>query len=88
MVEDGEFIAEIEIIVSHGSARRLTITSSSSFSDVTADDALILESQWEDVRGNRWSANASWEIDGDISCLLYTSPSPRDKRQSRMPSSA
>ena len=25
---------------------------------------------------------------GTISCLLYTSPSPRDKRQSRMPSSA
>ena len=25
-------------------------------------------------------------VDGD--CLLYTSPSPRDKRQSRMPSSA
>ena len=27
---------------------------------------------------------------GDLlgSCLLYTSPSPRDKRQSRMPSSA
>ena len=24
----------------------------------------------------------------DIICLLYTSPSPRDKRQSRMPSSA
>ena len=26
--------------------------------------------------------------DDDITCLLYTSPSPRDKRQSRMPSSA
>nr|CUV15985.1 protein of unknown function [Ralstonia solanacearum] len=25
---------------------------------------------------------------GDGGCLLYTSPSPRDKRQSRMPSSA
>ena len=25
---------------------------------------------------------------GDGTCLLYTSPSPRDKRQSRMPSSA
>ena len=25
---------------------------------------------------------------GGIGCLLYTSPSPRDKRQSRMPSSA
>ena len=24
----------------------------------------------------------------DEDCLLYTSPSPRDKRQSRMPSSA
>ena len=24
----------------------------------------------------------------DSTCLLYTSPSPRDKRQSRMPSSA
>ena len=28
------------------------------------------------------------EIRRDGSCLLYTSPSPRDKRQSRMPSSA
>ena len=28
------------------------------------------------------------EIDMVIICLLYTSPSPRDKRQSRMPSSA
>ena len=26
--------------------------------------------------------------DGANTCLLYTSPSPRDKRQSRMPSSA
>ena len=28
------------------------------------------------------------EKDDEYSCLLYTSPSPRDKRQSRMPSSA
>ena len=27
-------------------------------------------------------------VDAAQSCLLYTSPSPRDKRQSRMPSSA
>ena len=27
-------------------------------------------------------------LDSNMSCLLYTSPSPRDKRQSRMPSSA
>ena len=32
-----------------------------------------------------------WENEGELyndGCLLYTSPSPRDKRQSRMPSSA
>ena len=33
-------------------------------------------------------AGASKLIDWASSCLLYTSPSPRDKRQSRMPSSA
>ena len=27
-------------------------------------------------------------INSSFTCLLYTSPSPRDKRQSRMPSSA
>ena len=29
-----------------------------------------------------------WTINDSSCCLLYTSPSPRDKRQSRMPSSA
>ena len=28
------------------------------------------------------------DADGSFACLLYTSPSPRDKRQARMPSSA
>ena len=27
-------------------------------------------------------------LDGDQACLLYTSPSPRDRQKSRMPSSA
>ena len=30
----------------------------------------------------------AWILDAPQLCLLYTSPSPRDKRQSRMPSSA
>ena len=29
-----------------------------------------------------------WIMENDSSCLLYTSPSPRDMRRSRMPSSA
>ena len=37
---------------------------------------------WEELRG-------TYQIDALFcSCLLYKSPSPRDKRQSRMPSSA
>ena len=36
-----------------------------------------------------WSSNRAAPIKSIFrSCLLYTSPSPRDKRQSRMPSSA
>ena len=40
-------------------------------------------------KGEGFSATL-WSIDitGYNDCLLYTSPSPRDKRQSRMPSSA
>ena len=33
-------------------------------------------------------ADAVAAVSADYPCLLYTSPSPRDKRQSRMPSSA
>ena len=44
-------------------------------------DALL--SNDDDDRG---VGNCGDGIDND--CLLYTSPSPRDKRQSRMPSSA
>ena len=36
----------------------------------------------------RFIASGANVIIWDINCLLYTSPSPRDKRQSRMPSSA
>ena len=36
----------------------------------------------------RYDLLAEWRMARPGSCLLYTSPSPRDKRQSRMPSSA
>ena len=53
---------------------------------------------WEYFRGNSLSQGVAqsllpekpellWEFEVK-DCLLYTSPSPRDKRQSRMPSSA
>ena len=41
-------------------------------------------------QGNRTTPSyvAFTDTERLIGCLLYTSPSPRDKRQSRMPSSA
>ena len=44
---------------------------------------------WWDYRNNAFELNKGWRIDHIyISCLLYTSPSPRDRTRSRMPSSA
>ena len=39
---------------------------------------------------HEWSnfTNGYTEITLDFTCLLYTSPSPRDRTRSRMPSSA
>ena len=42
--------------------------------------------------GDRWAGKgvdkAVANVNGPIACLLYTSPSPRDRQKSRMPSSA
>ena len=63
---------------------------------VTADGrSYIMSRSYDD--GNRATSHTypdnkatSWLYDARnlVTCLLYTSPSPRDKRQSRMPSSA
>ena len=47
-----------------------------------------LHSFFIDIEDEESIANAASKIDKSSICLLYTSPSPRDKRQSRMPSSA
>ena len=41
--------------------------------------AIVKTTQLADIKGVSAAS---------VTCLLYTSPSPRDKRQSRMPSSA
>ena len=47
------------------------------------------EFHWKDKAVWRQSANnTKWCLIGCSICLLYTSPSPRDMRRSRMPSSA
>ena len=42
----------------------------------------------EQIRGDDSNQLVESNSDSEPFCLLYTSPSPRDKRQSRMPSSA
>ena len=57
---------------------------------ITFDDAPEkIEGEGLKGRVAMWTFNSKDEFDKWYNdCLLYTSPSPRDKRQSRMPSSA
>ena len=48
----------------------------------------LMDGQWAALKGGVVEALAAAAAARDAACLLYTSPSPRDKRQSRMPSSA
>ena len=57
---------------------------------VYATDRLEAEKWYEEVLGfSRVRELERWFMDGGpLTCLLYTSPSPRDLSTSRMPSSA
>ena len=79
-----------------------TANSSSGIRTYTRDDATKYQIAYRS--NNTWKEDANGRalpgsfttnlqvdrtaIDRGVTCLLYTSPSPRDKRQSRMPSSA
>ena len=55
------------------------------FSPILLVDNEDVMSTEDELSGVTVTARILGEVKG---CLLYTSPSPRDKRQSRMPSSA
>ena len=63
------------------------------FRAMDLEDAIKKSKEWIDEklggrREERRAANIATVAGYVEVCLLYTSPSPRDKRQSRMPSSA
>ena len=62
------------------------IAATLAFLAVTHRRSLFCEGPWS-CEGDKVTVDVTPEEVG-ASCLLYTSPSPRDKRQSRMPSSA
>ena len=55
---------------------------------VTAESLLAMETRIPEAAGLLPEIMGFDVIGYGCTCLLYTSPSPRDKRQSRMPSSA
>ena len=50
------------------------------------DKTLLFESRFES--GNLYLAQKVSDVEYNLLCLLYTSPSQRDRTRSRMPSSA
>ena len=59
--------------------------------NLSLSDSVIANSPivsvFKEVEQTGISSKLGWDVNSNA-CLLYTSPSPRDKRQSRMPSSA
>ena len=45
-------------------------------------------SRWSDKEGKYIVSHGEDSMENYMPCLLYTSPSPRDRQKSRMPSSA
>ena len=57
--------------------------------DLKVTTAALADREVECAHGTRLIADVSLDqIQNDTFCLLYTSPSPRDRQKSRMPSSA
>ena len=52
------------------------------------DSLLLLQHRGQDSTGIATMDGSVFHINKSKGCLLYTSPSPRDQRGSRMPSSA
>ena len=62
---------------SGGNFEQLRVTGISTLGQTTADGLVVTG-----------VTTATGGVVGNLTCLLYTSPSPRDMRRSRMPSSA
>ena len=77
------------LLVRNGESTRTQLKNDVSFTlDECEDWFEKLEPSWLMIFNENSEEVGYLRIDGDLICLLYTSPSPRDATLSRMPSSA
>ena len=69
-------------------ARALGIRTVAVYSETDANAQHVVQADVAIALAGETAAETYLDIDQIVSCLLYTSPSPRDRTRSRMPSSA
>ena len=87
IVSEDEREGSVRAILNYGHTFGHAIESLTNYSLYTHGEAVSIGMVMAASMAERMGM-LSQEDKKDITCLLYTSPSPRDKRQSRMPSSA
>ena len=78
------FYEELKLLVEKFEKKQMQIKMES---DLDYDSVKIFGEKMDSVTRAKLGVEDAAEL-AYTTCLLYTSPSPRDKRQSRMPSSA
>ena len=79
---------EVEITLDDGSWGRAAVPSGASTGTLEAHELRDNSKEFNGKGVTKAVEKVNKVISEALICLLYTSPSPRDKRQSRMPSSA
>ena len=86
VINGGGFLTGISVKVGGTNASSVTVNSATQITIVTpAKSAGTYALEFTNTDGGNATANSAVSYNG---CLLYTSPSPRDRQKSRMPSSA
>ena len=78
------FTKDKEIVIGDQARRQLVLNPKNTFYNLKR----FIGSDWDELDENSISVPYNVKANNNGSCLLYTSPSPRDPKTSRMPSSA
>ena len=85
MGDTSAMVLEIDLIANNPTSTNITSNNTNSSYAKTDDIITITMAYDEDIASTSTAIESNNAVD---TCLLYTSPSPRDRQKSRMPSSA